>query len=46
MWIVLGILGAVVLGVVWACLRVASQLARYEEWDDDPLLEQKREHWK
>lgn len=46
MWIALGIVAALVLGVVWACLRVAGELSRYEEWDEEPLLEQKRREWK
>jgi hypothetical protein len=32
-------------GIVWACLRLAHELARYDDWDYPPV-KAKREHWK
>lgn len=45
MWIALGIVGGLVLGVVWACLRVASEISRFEDWDQ-PIAARKRRSWK
>jgi hypothetical protein len=32
-------------GVAWACVRLAREVARYDEWDQTPA-KVKRESWK
>ena len=32
-------------GVAWACVRLAREVARYDDWDQTPA-KAKREHWR
>lgn len=42
---VTAVVALLVLGVVWSCLRIASEISRFEDWDHT-VVRQKRERWR
>lgn len=45
MWMALGIVAGLGLGVAWLLHRIAWEIARFEDWDQ-PLITQKRRTWR